>query len=175
MVVNSEQIVHARGVKYGVCTNDQTFYAGKVCAICRYNPYCALRVGMKGYRTLALQITLNQLGANLDVDGEYGNATSESVKAFQTASGLIATGEADQTTLEVLGLLDDDSDILFQNTVQIIGMTVNIRTGPSTDYPSIKIAKYGETYEAIDTSSWQAILLDGSIRWINKNYLNLNP
>ena len=48
--------------------------------------------------------------------------------------------------------------------------TVNIRTGPGTDYAPVKIAKRGETYEAVDTNSWQAILLDGEIRWVSRKF-----
>ena len=42
MVATPTQIVHARGTKYGVCTNSISLYAGKVCGITRYNPACAL-------------------------------------------------------------------------------------------------------------------------------------
>ena len=44
MVATPTQIVHARGTKYGVCTNSISLYAGKVCGVVRYNPACALRL-----------------------------------------------------------------------------------------------------------------------------------
>lgn len=174
MSIDDSRIVHARGTSYGVCTDKHSLYAGKICAICRYNPDSALRIGMKGYRTLTLQRMLNQQGANLDVDGEYGSMTMESVKTYQVTNGLLATGVADQVTLEMLGLLNDESVTPIKNTVKVIGETVNVRTGPSISCPSVRIAKRGEIYEVIDTSGWQAIWLDGNIRWISKTYLNEN-
>ena len=87
---------------------------------------------------------------------------------------MLATGVADQVTLEMLGLLNDESATPIKNTVKVIGETVNVRTGPSISCPSVRIAKRGEIYEVIDTSGWQAIWLDGNIRWISKTYLNEN-
>ena len=182
MMADEDQIVHARSTRYGVCTNDWTLYAGKVCAVCRYNPSGALRTGMKGYRTLALQQALNRLGANLDEDGEYGSATENAVKAWQAASGRTATGEADRAMLETLELLKGEEPEHSGETpensdesptgllVEITGRTVNLRAGPGTNYASVKIAKQGETYEAVDTDGWQAILLAGKIRWVSRKF-----
>ena len=182
MMADEDRIVHARSTRYGVCTNDWTLYAGKVCAICRYNPSGTLRTGMKGYRTLALQQALNRQGASLDEDGEYGGATANAVKAWQAENGRTATGEADRATLEALGLLkgeapENSGEVSETPTesptgqlVEITGGTVNVRTGPGTDYAPVKIAKQGETYEAVDTDGWQAILLDGEIRWVSRKF-----
>ena len=109
MVADAKNIVHARGKTYGVCVNRISHYAGKVCAVARFNPEGTLRAGMKGWRTLALQQKLNALGASLETDGEYGNTTAGAVKAFQHARNLPATGEADRATLEALGLIAADS------------------------------------------------------------------
>ena len=175
MMADEDRIVHARSTRYGVCTNDWTLYAGKVCAICRYNPSGTLRTGMKGYRTLALQQALNRRGANLDEDGEYGGATANVVKAWQAENGQSATGEADRATLKALGLLEEEEpenpgESPEKQLVEITGGTVNVRTGPGTDYAPVKIAKRGETYEAVDTDGWQAILLAGKIRWVSRKF-----
>ena len=95
-----------------------------VYAICEYLSLIHIWIGMKGYRTLTLQRMLNQQGANLDVDGEYGSMTMESVKTYQVTNGLLATGVADQVTLEMLGLLNDESATPIKNTVKVIGETV---------------------------------------------------
>ena len=58
MVASASKIVHARGTAYGVRMDSLTHYAGKVCAVARYNPACDLVVGHKGYRTAALQKAL---------------------------------------------------------------------------------------------------------------------
>ena len=178
MVVDAAKIVHARGKAYGVRTDAITTYRGKVCAVSRYNPSCALRNGMKGHRTVALQNALNAFGASLEADGEYGSATLSAVKAYQETIGISNTGIADADTLSKLGLLPveesadgDASQELSEDLIQITGNTVNIRLGPGIDWPSIGIAHKDETYEAVVLEGWQPILLDGEIRWISKKYV----
>lgn len=173
MVADAKNIVHARGKAYGVCTNRLAHYAGKVCAIARFNPEGALRVGMKGWRTLALQQKLNALGASLETDGEYGSTTSGAVKAFQHARNLPTTGEADRVTLEVLDLIAADSGSGTENVVRITGDTVNVRRGPGTEYESIAIARKGDTLPAVAADGWQPVLFGGEIRWISMKYASL--
>ena len=81
MAVDERRIVQARGRAYGVCTNALTHYAGKVCAVVRYQPDAPLRQGMRGLRTLALQKRLNAQGAGLVEDGVYGPATEAACRA----------------------------------------------------------------------------------------------
>lgn len=178
MVVDDKRIVHARGSAYGVCTNARDHYSGKVCAVSRYNPSCTLRAGMKGNRTLALQKALNLLGAGLEADGKYENATADAVKRYQEAHGLPATGQADAHTLKLLGLLEtsvnpdgEQTAVTAECRIRITGETVNIRTGPGVVHPIAGIAKRGETYEPVDSDGWLAILLNGEIRWISKKYV----
>lgn len=173
MVVDAKRIVHARGKAYGVCTNRLTQYAGKVCAVARFNPEGTLRAGMKGWRTLTLQQKLNALGASLETDGEYGSTTAGAVKAFQHARNLPATGEADRATLEALGLIAADSGSKAESVVRITGDTVNVRRGPGTDYESIAIAHKGDTLPAVAADGWQPVLFGGEIRWVSKKYANL--
>ena len=175
MVADAKNIVHARGKAYGVCTNRLAHYAGKVCAIARFNPEGALRVGMKGWRTLALQQKLNALGASLETDGEYGSTTAGAVKAFQHARNLPTTGEADRVTLEVLDLIAADSGSGTENVVRITGDTVNVRRGPGTDYESIAIARKGDTLPAVAAEDWQPVLFGGEIRWVSMKYASLEP
>ena len=173
MVADAKNIVHARGKAYGVCTNRLAHYAGKVCAIARFNPEGALRVGMKGWRTLALQQKLNALGASLETDGEYGSTTAGAVKAFQHARNLPTTGEADRATLEALGLTAADSGSGIENVVRITGDTVNVRRGPGTEYESIAIAHKGDTLPVVVADGWQPVLFGGEIRWISMKYASL--
>ena len=170
MVADAKNIVHARGRAYGVCTNRISHYAGKVCAVARFNPAGTLRAGMKGWRTLALQQKLNALGASLETDGEYGNATNGAVKAFQFAQNLSATGEADRATLEALAA---DSGSGTENVVRITGDTVNVRRGPGTDYESIAIAHKGDTLPVVAADGWQPVILGGEIRWVSMKYASL--
>lgn len=173
MVADAKNIVHARGKAYGVCVNRISHYAGKVCAVARFNPEGTLRAGMKGWRTLALQQKLNALGASLETDGEYGNVTTGAVKAFQHARNLPATGEADRATLEVLGLIAADSGRGTENVVRITGDAVNVRRGPGTDYESIAIAHKGDMLPAVAADGWQPVLFGGEIRWVSMKYASL--
>ena len=173
MVADAKNIVHARGKAYGVCVNRLTHYAGKVCAVARFNQAGTLRAGMKGWRTLALQQKLNALGASLETDGEYGNATAGAVKAFQHARYLPATGESDRATLDALGLTAADSGSGTENVVRITGDTVNVRRGPGTEYESIAIAHKGDTLPAVAADGWQPVLFGGEIRWVSMKYASL--
>ena len=173
MVADAKNIVHARGKAYGVCVNRISHYAGKVCAVARFNPEGTLRAGMKGWRTLALQQKLNALGASLEMDGEYGSTTAGAVKAFQHARNLPATGEADRATLEALGLAAADSGSGTENVVRITGDTVNVRRGPGTEYESIAIAHKGDTLPTVAADGWQPVLFGGEIRWVSMKYASL--
>lgn len=82
MVVDSQQIVHARGTAYGVRKDDIELYKGKICAVVRFNPDAPLKKGMRGLRVEALQKALNLKGAKLEVDGVYGTATEKAVKKY---------------------------------------------------------------------------------------------
>lgn len=102
MIVSDREIVHARSKRYGVCIDELNHYNGKICALTRYNPKCALRRGMKGFRTIELQKKLNRVGAGLIIDGDFGPKTEAAVRAFQSRYGLLETGEADNLTLNKL-------------------------------------------------------------------------
>ena len=173
MVADAKNIVHARGKAYGVCVNRISHYAGKVCAVARFNPEGTLRAGMKGWRTLALQQKLNALDASLETDGEYGSTTAGAVKAFQHARNLPATGEADRATLETLGLIAADSGSGTENVVRITGDTVNVRRGPGTEYESIAIAHKGDMLPTVAADGWQPVLFGGEIRWVSMKYASL--
>ena len=178
MVATPTQIVHARGTKYGVCTNSISLYAGKVCGVVRYNPACALRLGMKGYRTLRLQQALNAHGADISEDGEFGEKTQKALKVFQADHGREATGETDLATLNALGLNAEakplsqstGSEPSSQKPILVTGGSVHIRTGPGKEYGSVMIAHAGDVLHGIDAEGWSPILLDGEVRWISQKY-----
>lgn len=82
IVVDGEEIVHARSTKYGVRTDPLTLYAGKVCAVARFDPSAPLRRGMRGLRVKALQELLNEQGAKLETDGIFGPATEKAADRY---------------------------------------------------------------------------------------------
>lgn len=82
IVVDGEEIVHARSTKYGVRTDPLTLYAGKVCAVIRFDPSAPLRRGMRGLRVKALQEELIAQGADLSADGIFGPATEKAADKY---------------------------------------------------------------------------------------------
>ena len=171
MVVNEKEIVHARGTKYGIRTDDLSLYADKVCAVSRYNPSCDLRMGMCGRRTLALQKALNLCGADLSEDDEFGQMTQKAVALYQMKHGLSASGVADAATLAHLGLLRTESEQMpSEERIRVTGKTVHLRKGPGTEYASAGIAKNGEIFAVPDTDGWTPIRAAGGVLWISEKY-----
>lgn len=174
MVTGPTKIVHARSTNFGVRTDAIDLYSGKVCAITRYNPNCALRSGMKGNRTKALQAALKKSGADLSGDGEFGPKTQAAVKDYQQKAGLSADGMAGTETLAALGLLSAEApaqpEAQPSGDVQITGDSVNVRSGPGTKYAVVAVAKAGERYESVDCTGWQPVNIDGVVCYISQKY-----
>lgn len=178
MVVSDSKIVHARGTKYGVRTDSIDLYSGKLCAVVRYNPSGTLCSGMKGFRSLALQQALNQNGADLLEDGEFGEKTQAALKIFQKARGLREIGVTNEETLDALGInvqgtesnASDNPNQQRSDTVRVTGESVHIRTGPSTTFSSLSIAHKGDQFEQVDADGWFPILLSGNVCWISGKY-----
>jgi hypothetical protein len=181
MVASDTKIVHARGTAYGVRKDSISLYAGKICALIRYNPDCDLVYGHKGFRTKALQKALNANGADLTGDGEFGPKTQAAVKAFQKAKGLPVTGKGDPATRAALGLAPAVTDPAVEAPaepatpaptagVRVTGGTVNIRTGPGTSYDIVKAVKKGSILTPVDTEGWRPVLVNGAVRWISAKY-----
>lgn len=82
MVADRDTIVHARSTKYGVRTDDIDLYAGKVCALLRFDPSAPLRKGMRGPRVKALQEELIAQGADIEADGIFGTATEKAADRY---------------------------------------------------------------------------------------------
>ncbi|UEB94181.1 N-acetylmuramidase family protein [Pseudomonas sp. HN2] len=61
-----------------------------------------LRHGDRSQAVRNLQKSLNQHGAKLNVDGDYGDATEHAVRAYQLKVGLVADGVAGSKTLSAL-------------------------------------------------------------------------
>jgi len=61
-----------------------------------------LRHGDRSQAVRNLQKSLNQHGAKLNVDGDYGDATEHAVRAYQIKIGLVADGVAGSKTLSAL-------------------------------------------------------------------------
>jgi len=73
-----------------------------------------LRHGDRSQAVRNLQKSLNQHGAKLDVDGDYGDATENAARAYQLKVGLVADGVAGNKTLGALA--GTDCQQLLKNT-----------------------------------------------------------
>lgn len=175
MVASDSKIVHARSTKYGVRTDSIFLYSGKICAVVRYNPSCDLRIGMCGWRTFELQEALNANGASITEDGEFGSDTQAAVKEYQKAHGMEATGIADVELLKQLKLIENEQEEQKQEAdgvlVRVTGNSVNLRTGPGTEYESAGIVHKGELLRKVDTEGWSVVEQDGHLYWISDRYV----
>lgn len=75
VVLDEKSIVHARSARYGVCVNERELYAGRVCALLRYDPNVPLQKGMRGARVKKLQQALCAAGEKIKIDGVFGDKT----------------------------------------------------------------------------------------------------
>jgi hypothetical protein len=179
MVASSSKIVHARGTAYGVRTDPLTLYAGKVCALTRYNPDCDLVQGHKGFRTAALQKALNARGADLNGEGDFGPKTLAALKEFQKAAGLPVTGRGDKATLAALGIVPapetpteptQPEQPKQTGRIRVTGGEVNIRTGPGTDFDVVKAVKKDALLDPVKADGWRPVLIGDDVCWISAKY-----
>jgi hypothetical protein len=183
MVASESKIVHARGTAYGVRMDAITHYAGKVCALIRYNPGCDLVFGHKGYRTAAMQKALNNNGADLTGEGEFGEDTLAALKAFQQKSGLPVTSYGDAVTRTALGLIpassgevapaDPMQPVTPAKGIHVTGDIVNIRVGPGTSFDIVKAVTKDTVLTSVDTAGWRPVLVGDDVCWISEKYTEL--
>lgn len=58
-------------------------------------------------------------------------------------------------------------------TVTVTGGSVNIRTGPGTQYTAIEQVKKGEVLEVPDATGWTPIKFGGHVYWISDKYAEI--
>ena len=155
MVADSKTIVHARSAKLGVCTNNIDLYAGKVCAVVRYDPDGPLRQGMQGSRVKALQRSLIALGAAIEADGIYGAKTAEAVQKYGTEPPTPTPAPTPAPS---------------QGKLEITGDRVNVRSGPGTQYDSLGKLNKGDRVEPA-SDGWTPITYNGRVAYVSDKYI----
>ena len=153
-----------------------------------------LKKGSSGSDVNALQELLNQLGAALTVDGEFGSKTETAVKAFQKKASLKQDGKyGDQTHAALLAAVSEqdagrqamtetqpapeqEQPISGQTTIRVTirssGGKVNIRTGNGTSYSRITAVANGTELEYVATAlnGWQAVKIGSQVGWVSGEY-----
>ncbi len=147
-----------------------------------------LKKGSAGGDVKTLQELLNQLGASLTVDGDFGSKTETAVKAFQKKAGLKQDGKYGNQTHATLmaAIADHDSGQKTEpdpepepekpsgTTVKIVcnNGTVNIRQGNGTDYGRISAVPDGTVFEWVATAQngWHAVKIGSQVGWVSGEY-----
>ena len=153
-----------------------------------------LKNGSVGGDVKTLQELLNQLGAALAVDGDFGSKTEAAVKAFQKKTGLkqdglygnlthtalmaaIADSDVGQQAMtETQSDSEQDQPIAGQTTIRVLikssGRKVNIRTGNGTSYSRITAVAPGTTLEYVASAfnGWQAVKIGSQVGWVSGEF-----
>lgn len=106
-------------------------------------------------------------------DGDLGSETEKALKAFQTASGLPATGVYDDATRAAL----TGTAPIIKKQVEITGESVNVRSGPGTSGTRIlavahkgdRLPFQGET-RSVDGRDWFLIEYEGVNAWASSKF-----
>ncbi len=133
-----------------------------------------------------LQELLNQLGAALAVDGDFGSKTESVVKAFQKKAGLKQDGKyGDQTHTALMAAVadndvgqrtdpDPEPEEPSDTKVRIVcsAGTVNIRVGNGTDYGRISAVTDGTEFEYVATAAngWHAVKIGSQVGWVSGKF-----
>lgn len=134
-----------------------------------------LKNGTSGADVKALQELLNQLGAALEVDGQFGSKTEAAVRAFQKKAGIKQDGKyGDQTHGALMAAVAEDD--AGQTTIRVLikssGGKVNIRTGNGTSYSRITAVAPGTTLEYVASAfnGWQAVKIGSQVGWVSGEF-----
>ena len=134
-----------------------------------------LRNGMEGKDVRELQTMLIQAGyscGSYGVDGEFGDATELAVISFQRDHKCEADGEVGPETLAALeAALGGDTQT--GTKVKIFGGQCYVRTGPTTDFAKMGVAKEGTIWpyagqESVD--GWLMIQHSAGTGWVSGKY-----
>lgn len=126
-------------------------------------------------------------------DGEFGNATSAAVKAFQEDQKLVVDGIVGEKTSTALNIAyeakknnqtkePDKTEVLFKGTVVTKGSSLNVRTWAGEDYGNISayphlangtdnIDVLNYTQKANDGDEWYYIRYKGKHGFVHSDYI----
>lgn len=139
-----------------------------------------LKNGSEGDDVKELQKYLLELDYDLGkwgADGDFGDATEEAVRAFQTSYGLEVDGEYGSKShaklMDVLSEIPDDEPVAGAKEVRIEGGNAYVRTEPNTEGEIIGTAKRGERFAYKNETSpegWHRIAFKANEGWVSGKY-----
>ena len=136
-----------------------------------------LRHGCEGSDVKLLQEMLTKLDYDLGrygCDGDFGDCTELAVKAFQTAAGVDADGEAGPVTLKALkAAIEAITPKVTGKKVVIEGGNCYIRTAPNTDGKILGVAKRGTELPfggEVSDNGWPLVEYQGQNAWVSGKY-----
>lgn len=142
-----------------------------------------LKNGCEGDDVKELQKYLLELGYDLGkwgADGDFGDATEEAVRAFQTSYSLEVDGEygpkSHAKLMEILSEIPDDEPEPSADYVEIFGGNCYVRTAPNTEGSIIGVAGRGERFAYEDETSpegWHKIAFNANEGWVSGRYSKL--
>lgn len=144
-----------------------------------------LREGMEGPDVKQLQTDLISLGYSCGkwgADGEFGPATKQALNAFKAAYNLDANGIFDDVTATLLKQLIEDNDEApgqkpepeHKMAYLVTGGSVNLRTGPGTQFSVVKIVRKGDRLAPLMLDGWEPVALpDNEVAFISAKYVDL--
>lgn len=106
-----------------------------------------------------------------------GNPRSTDMKTYCTSryNSKTKTKLGNKGLIRVRRFIQDDvapepTSTAGGDKVKITGGSVNVRSGPGTNFPVLDVAKLGDTYPAVNTDGWKAINLGSMIGWVSSKY-----
>lgn len=57
------------------------------------------------------------------------------------------------------------------DTLTVTGATVNLRSGPGTQYGIVGVARKSDKLVQANTTGWLPVLVDGAVHWISEKYI----
>lgn len=135
-----------------------------------------LRKGDEGADVGTMQEYLIKLGYDLGTygaDGDFGTATEEAVKAFQTHHRLTVDGEygpkSHAALMAEIDKLDDVPTVTpdHAGNLKVKTGSWNIRTGPGTAFATMRVMSGGDVLTEITPEGWLPVRIDDGVGWIS--------
>lgn len=142
-----------------------------------------LKRGSRGEDVRELQSLLNKLGFDAGApDGDFGPLTEAAVRKMQDAADIAADGKYGDKSHAALMAMIAELEASEENApevpeytavrVRVTGGTVNIRSGPGTQYDILSVARKGMLLQsdAYSRNGWYSVIINGATGWISGKY-----